>query len=201
MIKVKNERIKCLFCGKDIQRTSNNQKYCLKCSFIKAKESRNLFYKRKANLKDKFVICVICGKKFEVKNKNIKYCSKKCLDFYYKNYRKKYRKHFAKTKKGRLYLRSKNNERRAMKKNILELFTHEEWLQKLEKTRGFCLKCGKKVGIMKLSLDHIYPISEANKDYLKTGIKRKYFIKDVQPLCLRCNIVKRNKIEEKKEVS
>ena len=82
-----------------------------------------------------------------------------------------------------------------MKHNIIENFTYEEWLQKLAQSKGFCLRCGEEVGIMELSIDHIYPISKAHKDYLKTGIKRIYNINDVQPLCLTCNIVKGGRIE------
>ena len=54
--------------------------------------------------------------------------------------------------------------------------------------------CESSVRIDKLTLDHIYPVSKALKDYNKTQIKRVYTINDVQPLCKRCNCSKNNKI-------
>ncbi len=78
--------------------------------------------------------------------------------------------------------------------SVIHKFSQEEWKIKVEKTKGVCLKCNLYVGIDKLTLDHIYPISKAYNDYLKTKIKRIYEIKDVQPLCKSCNCSKNNRI-------
>jgi 5-methylcytosine-specific restriction endonuclease McrA len=50
------------------------------------------------------------------------------------------------------------------------------------------------VGINKLTIDHIFPVSKASQDYKITGRKRIYTINDVQPLCASCNKSKRDKI-------
>ena len=71
--------------------------------------------------------------------------------------------------------------------NIIEIFTNQEWLNKLEKTKGFCPKCNDWVGVARLTLDHIYPISKAKEGQI-------YTIKDVQPLCKRCNCSKGGRI-------
>jgi len=91
------------------------------------------------------------------------------------------------TPMGRLLKRRRGWKRLEKKKKIIEIYTLEEWIEKLEKTKGICPSCREDVGIMKLSLDHIYPISKAYKDYKKTGIKHIYTIKDIQPLCKSCN--------------
>ena len=77
---------------------------------------------------------------------------------------------------------------------IIEDFSNKEWLAKLEVTKGVCLDCDNYIGVAHLTLDHIYPVSRAYKDFLKTGIKRIYTINDVQPLCKSCNSSKGDKI-------
>ena len=91
--------------------------------------------------------------------------------------------------------RKRDRKRRAIKEKIIETFSDKEWLQKLKNTFGVCPRCNKYVGMAYLTLDHIYPVSLAYKDYLKTGIKEIYTIDDVQPLCRSCNSKKYNTIE------
>ena len=69
-------------------------------------------------------------------------------------------------------------------------------MDKVKQTEGFCPGCNYFVGIHKLTLDHIYPVSKAYEDFLKSGTKRIYTINDVQPLCIRCNSSKSNKIQD-----
>ena len=83
---------------------------------------------------------------------------------------------------------------RIIKKNVIHSFSGEEWMQKKKAAKGICPSCKEYVGFNNLTLDHIYPISKANKDFLKTGIKRIYNIEDVQPLCGKCNSSKHDKI-------
>lgn len=99
-----------------------------------------------------------------------------------KNADKKYRK----SQKGFVSNQIKCSKRRTRKKQLIHNFTKEEWMNKLNLTNGFCLNCKHQVGITNLTLDHIVPIS--------SGIKKEYFIEDVQPLCKSCNSSKRDKI-------
>lgn len=115
----------------------------------------------------------------------------------YKRLKTSYR--YQKSKKGRMNSKNCNRRYRAAKNNIIEIWTEDEWQNKLKQTNGICPKCNKQVDISKLTLDHIYPVSIANKDYFNSGNKRIYSIKDIQPLCNICNIKKRDKDEERKE--
>lgn len=199
MRKVKQEIINCLVCDRNIKRTSNYQKYCKECAIIKSDECKRLEYNNRCKLKDKNKICQICKKHFNATNLKVKFCSENCFNLHMKKYMENYRIKYANTINGRIHLRIGSERRRAFKLNIIEKFTYNEWLQKLHSTNGFCQKCGKDVGIMGLSIDHIYPISKAYQEYLETGTKRIYTIEDVQPLCLTCNIVKSDRIENEKE--
>lgn len=76
--------------------------------------------------------------------------------------------------------------RRARKKQINHNFTLEEWKLKLNDTNGYCPLCKKYIGIDKLTLDHILPISYAPPNFV-------YTINMVKPLCLSCNSSKNNK--------
>ncbi len=125
----------------------------------------------------------------------------------------KYRKKYRKTMLGKLsdtkyrqsdkrktslnrYIRSEKGKansirgslkRRGRLNNIIHTFTSKEWIQKLKNVFGVCKRCNMYVGVKKLTLDHIIPISKAHNGQV-------YTIKDVQPLCLRCNISKNDKI-------
>lgn len=104
------------------------------------------------------------------------------------NKRKKALKRYTHSEKG------KSNGLRAFLKRkerldgIIHTFTQEEWLQKAKNTFGVCPRCDIYVGIRKITLDHIIPISKAEKGQI-------YAIDDVQPLCLSCNTSKNNRIE------
>ena len=45
-------------------------------------------------------------------------------------------------------------------KNIVHIFTYEEWLKKKKETKGICPMCKNYAGIDKLTLDHIVPVSK-----------------------------------------
>ena len=78
---------------------------------------------------------------------------------------------------------------RAAKMNIIETFTKKELKNKIELCNGRCPKCNKPFDnkIHLITIDHIYPVSLAYKDYISTGIKRVYSIEDITPLCKSCN--------------
>ena len=79
-------------------------------------------------------------------------------------------------------------KRKEILKGIIHDFTQEGWLQKLKDTFGVCPRCDRYIGIRKLSLDHIIPISKVEEGQV-------YNIGDVQPLCRSCNSSKNGKVE------
>ena len=87
----------------------------------------------------------------------------------------------------RYNLKLRRARRRGYLKNIKHLFTTLEWKDKLEKTSGICPSCNTYIGIEKLTLDHIYPVSKAE-------VGRIYTINDIQPLCIDCNNRKNAKV-------
>jgi len=107
---------------------------------------------------------------------------------------KKQVKKYSQTFNGKENHRLAKIKRKIMKNNIIDSFTDKEWDEKKQKTKGVCPGCNTFVGLDKLELDHIFPIYRANIEYKKTGIKRKYTIDDVRPLCKSCNSSKRNSL-------
>jgi len=53
----------------------------------------------------------------------------------------------------------------------------EEWKELKKKYNYTCLMCGKKEPEIKLSIDHIIPVSEGGTNW----------IENIQPLCRSCN--------------
>lgn len=84
-------------------------------------------------------------------------------------------------------------KRREAKRNCTHNFSMAEWKHKCELTNGICPICKKYVGINKMTMDHIYALMVAYKDFIRTGVKRIYTINDVQPMCLSCNSSKSDK--------
>lgn len=97
-------------------------------------------------------------------------------------------RNYYKTEHGILMARKHRRLRRARLKQIKEVFTMDEWNKKLDETNGICPHCKEFIGKMKLTLDHIHPISKAEKG-------RIYTINDIQPLCIDCNNSKRTKLD------
>ena len=73
--------------------------------------------------------------------------------------------------------------RRARKMNNGGNFTKEEWKQIKEKYNNTCLRCNKKEPEIKLTVDHVLPISKGGRH--EKG--------NIQPLCLSCNSGKKDK--------
>jgi hypothetical protein len=119
--------------------------------------------------------------------------------YYQKNKEKlrlKKHKHYIKNKT-RLFLRKKqylkenpekmaywNKTRRERKKNVIHNYTKKDWTKKLTKYKNICPICLKKTD--KLSPDHIPPLCKTNKGHI-------YNLKDVTPICLKCNHTKNGK--------
>jgi len=97
------------------------------------------------------------------------------------------RKRNRSTEAYRLFVNFHSAKRRAMKRNVIHSFTQEEWNNKLNTTKGICPMCKNDLGIENLTLDHIFPISKADEG-------RIYTIDDVQPICIRCNTKKNDKV-------
>jgi len=81
------------------------------------------------------------------------------------------------------------NKRRLLENSMIHDYTFEQWQNKKQQTNGICPKCSNYIGINKLTLDHIIPISKAPKGFV-------YTINDIQPLCKKCNCSKHTKIEK-----
>lgn len=84
------------------------------------------------------------------------------------------------------YLRARNQNRRAMRKNAGGSFTRQEWLDLLAVCGHTCLKCGRKEPDIKLTVDHVVPLVKGGSGY----------IENIQPLCLTCNLRKHDKVAD-----
>ena len=142
-------------------RKDNNKKLNRNAKEYYHKIKDNLEYKKKRKKYKKRIKDKTKGydKKYRENNRDI-------LRERYKKFKKKYPEK----------VRKNNRKRRANKNNIVDVFSDKEWLQKLKDTFGICPRCNKYVGIHKLTLDHIHPISKAKQGQV-------YTIDDVQPLC------------------
>jgi len=91
---------------------------------------------------------------------------------------------YMKTLKGRESHKIHTHKRRAIIKSLTEHFTLSEWEALKEQWDYTCLSCKKKISEIKLSPDHIIPLSKGGKNT----------IDNIQVLCLKCNLKKNNKI-------
>jgi 5-methylcytosine-specific restriction endonuclease McrA len=88
-------------------------------------------------------------------------------------------------------MREHTRKRRSLKLNVVGSYTQGEW-ELLKKQYGFtCPCCKKSEPEIKLTLDHIIPLSKGGSEY----------IENIQPLCLSCNCRKSNKIIPKYDTS
>lgn len=77
-----------------------------------------------------------------------------------------------------------NLRRMARKKNAEGLHTFEEWQEIKKEFNYICPACGKDESEIKLTEDHIVPLSKNGTDY----------INNIQPLCKICNSIKHTQI-------
>lgn len=82
------------------------------------------------------------------------------------------------------YVNYTNAIRRALLKNSKGSFSYEDWIYIKRKFNYTCQMCGKKEPEIKLTIDHIIPLSKGGDND----------IKNIQPLCKFCNCSKGNKI-------
>jgi len=81
------------------------------------------------------------------------------------------------------YFLGKRHERRARIKNVGGKYSTQEWEILKKKYNYTCLCCLKKEPEIKLSVDHITPISKGGSNS----------IENIQPLCKPCNLRKHTK--------
>ena len=178
--------VKCNICDNpfSVGRYRKNAKFCsYKCSGLskKGKSSQN-----KIGLLN--LSCLTCNKSFFVKNyrkHEARFCSRQC----------------AGTDKGGLmkqpgYNGFASHRRRAGKREGGGLHTFEQW-QELKQKYGFmCLCCKGVEPEIKLTEDHIIPLSRW-KTYIKFHPEINYGcddIENIQPLCQFCNSKKATKV-------
>ena len=186
----------CERCDDLIENCGNRRKFCNDCQKIEHSLRRKEYRLKNKEKLNNYYIKYRKENKEDLRNYNIKYrkenrekVNKLSKDWSNNNKekRKQIIKKYSNTEKGLIWSRKHNRTRRAIKNNIIETFTIQEWQEKLYETNGICPKCGVNVGVECLCLDHIYPISKAESG-------RIYNVNDIQPLCKSCNSIKGDKI-------
>lgn len=205
----------CIICKKIFESNYFKQTCCSdKCRLINRKRVGKLYrntnkYKKQRKIYEQSDN----RKKYKIDYEQSDKCQAYRLKYEATERRKQLKKEYAKTEKRKAYLKwhehtpqrraylklwrktPAGSRRRSDKNNIKEAFTIEEWKQKVEACKGICPCCYCMFDgwLHLLTKDHIYAISKASNDFLKTGIKRIYTINDVQPLCKSCNSIKKEK--------
>jgi 5-methylcytosine-specific restriction endonuclease McrA len=78
---------------------------------------------------------------------------------------------------------AQTQRRRAMKRGNGGSYTAAEWQTLVEKYNYTCLRCGKQEPEIKLTIDHVLPLSKGGNNT----------IDNIQPLCKQCNSTKNAK--------
>ena len=160
---------KCSICKKEKKISPSDYKVRKFCSMECSKQNMT-FSALKRMVK---IRCKRCKKIFSVpknKVKRKKYCSKKCM-LVPEAEQILTRRHNSKIRKYRI-------------KNIIGSYRKVEWEKLKKKNKYTCLCCGQKEPKIKLTIDHIIPVSRGGTNY----------INNLQPLCSKCNRFKYTKI-------
>lgn len=83
------------------------------------------------------------------------------------------------------YVRWSKNKRNRMLRTSEGSHTYQEWLEVKNVAGNECVICHTPESVKQLTQDHIIPVSKGGTD----------FIENIQPLCMRCNATKSNKLE------
>lgn len=152
----------CTTCSIEFKTNYLNQKRCRACY-------RGVFLNDSERAE---IACKICSNKFTPKRKKQYHCSRKCFGKYYYGVRD--------IEKRRIY----NRVREAQDRGATGSYKPQEWTSLKVKSNYACLMCKQKEPIIKLTIDHIIPISKGGSNN----------IENLQPLCRSCNSKKGNKI-------
>lgn len=194
---------KCAFCSKEWESSlSHAGKFCsIECS------RRERIGRPLNRINKKHVLiekrCLTCDKVFlhpEGFSYQKKYCSKQChsRNMSYRKYLSEKRTRFTSEEMRRRSLESgrksyrKHIETRllyyrqlaAIRRGAEGGFSKEEWEQLKKSYFNSCPACLKPEPEITLTIDHILPLSRGGTNY----------IKNIQPLCLRCNLRKHTKL-------
>ena len=164
--------MKCSFCGKDFQPTPcpdiNRMRFCGANCRYRSWCANNPIRAREIMMKSKS----------KRKEKNRVYAQA----YYLRNKHKQY----LYTRKWREANRARNVQqvvdRMARVRGAKGSFTFQEWLEVKKKHNSCCALCGKHESEVKLTRDHIIPITKGGSNY----------ISNIQPLCGSCNSRKSN---------
>lgn len=190
----KRKKRVCKYCKKEfLPKTSYKPIYCSKECFKKG-QSKCRIYKKEKYYKFK---CKICDKKFNsyLRKDGIKpkFCSHKCYATSIKGktswskgckFPKRCGKNHPRWKGGYKRKLWNNNKRRIMKTGNGGSHTLEDWENLKAQYNWTCPCCKKSEPKIKLTEDHIVPLSQGGSDN----------IENIQPLCRSCNSKKHNKI-------
>lgn len=157
-------------------------KNCLKC---KIKYSKTAFHKNK-NYEDglakycKICMKIISKKRYKEKREHILKVNSEWRNNnreYFRNLVNSWRKN--NRDKVRLYC----NNRNSIQRGSFGKLKQDEWEQIKKDFKYMCAICGKKEPEIKLTIDHIIPVSKGGSN----------LIENIQPLCRLCNSIKGNR--------
>lgn len=159
-------------------------KRCSKCGEWRSPES---FYKDKRTRDGLFSACKNCHadsvKRYIESNHEQHIARQKA---YFSNpeiLEKKHKRDRAWKKNNPVAVRIYNNKRRSLKKNSSGSFSEDEWKEIKIKYNYTCLSCGKREPEIKLTIDHVTPLSMGGSNT----------VDNIQPLCGLCNCRKHAK--------
>lgn len=137
------------------------------------------------------VVCAMCGNDKHIPDKNYKrskrhFCNVPCYANWlrFKQPIEEHHNYRGGISKLVTYHRHYNRLRKAKLKSAIGKYSIKQWEDMKLKYDYKCLMCGKQEPEIKLSVDHIVPLSLFGTNY----------IDNIQPLCISCNSKKRAKL-------
>jgi 5-methylcytosine-specific restriction endonuclease McrA len=187
---VAQSSLKCKRCGKEFSLTKStkrnrvytHKKYCsAKCKSRDTYDRNRDYYLTYSKRYNKPIIekvCDRCGKVFETNKSLQTHCSEQCCKAMWK------KRH---PEQNRFEVKSRFHKERATSDGSV---TFEAW-EGMKKSYNFtCPVCGKSEPDIKLTMDHIKPVSKGGT----------HTIDNLQPLCMLCNCKKSNFYKEDSEL-
>ena len=182
----------CKECNNEFKELRKEQLYCSRDCWLASHKA--VYVSR---------ICKHCNIEFQIREKRVLnnkgvYCSKECYskDMYklYKKSKKDINRDYRNTHKELTTIWK--HKRRALKSDFGGFFTKEEWITVKKSFNNCCAICKKSEPFIKLSVDHIIPITKWKEWSNENKITYKWNdIQNIQPLCISCNSRKRDNIK------